>query len=122
MQLGMKTVLVVDDESEIVELVALLLEGHVSVLPAYDGESALEIVRECRPDLVLADMIMPRLDGQELCRLIRSDPAIRATKIILMSAGLRMDPAGCQADAHIAKPFDVADLTDTVNQLLLETV
>lgn len=118
----MKTVLVVDDEAEIVELIAMVLEeGDYAVLSAYDGEQALELVREHHPQLVLSDVMMPRLDGRELCRRIRSDPETSGTVIILMSAIHRLDPGGCSADELIRKPFDIMSVSDTIDRLLANT-
>lgn len=118
----MKTVLVVDDEAEIVELIAMVLEeGDYAVLSAYDGEQALELVRKHRPQLVLSDVMMPRLDGRELCRRIRSDPETSGTVIILMSAIHRLDSGGCSADELIRKPFDIMSVSDTIDRFLANT-
>ena len=118
----MKKILVVDDEAEIVELISMVLEdGDYFVLSAYDGEQALEIVREERPDLVLSDVMMPRLDGRELCKRIRSDPSTEATVVILMSAIHRIDPGECAADELIRKPFDITAVTETVDRYLAKT-
>lgn len=114
-----KKVLIVDDEAEIVELIAMVLDdGHVGLLTAYDGEQALEIVRNQRPDLVLSDVMMPRLDGRELCKKIKSNPDTCGTIIILMSAVHRIDPYECGADELISKPFDIVSVTETVNRFL----
>ena len=111
----------VDDEPEIVDLVSMVLEGEDrELLVAYDGSQALDIAREERPDLVLTDVMMPRLDGRELCMQIKADPVISETRIILMSAMRHLDPEGCKADALIQKPFDISEVADTVEQLLME--
>ncbi|MDP9382253.1 MAG: response regulator [Chloroflexota bacterium] len=116
--IGMKKILIVDDEEEIVALLAMLLDGDASVLSAYDGEQALEMVREHQPELVLTDVMMPRLDGRALCRLIRSDPATARTRVILMSAGRWLDAGECGADGLIHKPFDIPLLLQTVSRYL----
>ncbi len=117
----MKKVLIVDDEAEIVELVSMVLEDDdLSLLAAYDGEQALQIVRAERPDVVLSDIMMPRLDGRELCRQIKADPDIRDTIIILMSAVHRTEAADCGADELIRKPFDIASVTQMVSHYLDE--
>ena len=114
-----KKVLIVDDEAEIVELIAMVLDdGKVALLTAYDGEQALEIVRKQHPHLVLSDVMMPRLDGRELCKRIKGDPDTQGTVIILMSAVHRIDPADCGADELIRKPFDIISVTETVNRFL----
>ena len=115
----MKKVLIVDDEVEIVELISMVLDNDdTSLLAAYDGEQALEIVREEAPDLVLSDVMMPRLDGRELCRQIKSDPGTSDTVVILMSAVNRIDPGECDADALIHKPFDITQVMDTIDRFL----
>lgn len=115
----MKTVLIVDDEPDIVDLMSLVLtDGKTRILTAYDGEQALQTVREERPQLVLTDIMMPRLDGYSLCRQIRSDPVMKGMAIILMSALQTLDSCKCAADEYINKPFDVLSLRETVGRLL----
>jgi CheY-like chemotaxis protein len=115
----MKKVLIVDDEVEIVELIAMVLDnGKMELLSAYDGEQALEIVHESRPDLVLTDVMMPRLDGRELCKRIKSDPTTNGTVVVLMSAVNRIEAAECRADGIIRKPFDISQVSDTIDRLL----
>ena len=112
--------LVVDDEAEMLELISILLEGaDLTLLSARDGREALSIIREERPDLVLTDVMMPRLDGCELCKLIKSDPSTRGTTVVLMSAANRLESCGCEADEVIAKPFDTREITRTVSRLLV---
>lgn len=115
----MKTVLIVDDEIEIVELISMVIEdAGIRVLAAYDGEEALELVRAHHPDLVLTDIMMPRLDGRQLCQMVKDDPATSTTIVILMSAVHRVDPMQCGADELIRKPFDITSVTNTVNRFL----
>lgn len=114
-----KKVLIVDDEAEIVELISMVLEDdQLDVFVAYDGEQALTVIHEQRPDLVLTDIMMPRLDGRELCRIIKADPSTSATAVILMSAIHRIDRGECGADELIRKPFDILSVTQTVNRFL----
>ena len=118
----MKKVLIVDDEADIVEMLSMVLERKdLSLLAAYDGEQALEIVREEQPDLVLTDIMMPRLDGRELCRQIKADPSTRDTAIILMTAVHRLDAGDCGADELIRKPFDIGSMKETVTRYLART-
>ncbi len=115
----MAKVLVVDDEEYIVDLLSLLLEddGHLP-LAAFNGREALEIVRRERPALVIADVMMPLMDGEELVRAIKDDPALASTPVVLMSAlgSLRRDTP---ADGFVAKPFDL-DLVRRVIQSHLQ--
>ncbi len=121
-ELLMKKVLIVDDEAEIVELISMVPEDdELSVLAAYDGEQALELVRTHHPDLVLSDVMMPRLDGRELCRRIRSDPETSDTIVLLMSAIHRLDPEEVKADGLIRKPFDILDISDRINGYLAKS-
>ena len=115
----MKKVLIVDDETQVVELLTIVLEGdHHELFAAFDGEEALEVVRRERPHLVLSDVMMPRLDGRELCRQIKADPSTRDTSVILMSAMHRLDPGESGADEVISKPFDITSVQNVVNRLL----
>lgn len=106
--------LVVDDEHNIVDLLTDLLEGELGlrVLRAYDGLTALETFEQTRPDLVIADIMMPRLDGLSLAKRLREQ---YAAKIILMSAAVT--PRTSEF-AYIAKPFDINELLDLVSDML----
>lgn len=114
-----KTVLVVDDEPDIVDLMLMVLEDDdLSLLTAYDGREALEVVREQHPDLVLTDVMMPYLDGRDLCRAIRSDASTRDIPVVLMSAAQSVDPHECGADNWIPKPFDLRSVIYMIKYLL----
>ncbi len=119
----MPTVLVIDDDPVIVELlrVNFEIEGF-DVISAGDGEEGLEQARRERPDLVLSDIMMPRVDGLQLLSELKDDPRTRDTPVILLSAkaqnaevqqGLDMG-----ADDYVTKPFDPLDLIDRVNAVL----
>ncbi len=110
-----QTVLVVDDERYIVDLLTDLLESEgYDVRRAYDGLTALEEVAKAAPDLVITDVMMPRLDGLTLIRQLRQ----RNTElpIVLMSAAVT-DPAHPNVP-FIAKPFDIDDLLAVVARAL----
>jgi CheY-like chemotaxis protein len=104
-------VLVVDDERGIVTLLSDLLadEGY-RVVSAFDGISALQRIRDEQPDLVLADIMMPRLDGLSLLNRIREEHG--AVPVVLMSAAVT--PITREAP-YIAKPFDLDELLDLVD-------
>jgi DNA-binding response OmpR family regulator len=101
------TVLVVDDEPKLRRLVRQILEAAgFAVLEARDGQQAVETVAERRPDLVLLDVMMPRLDGMEACRRIRafSDvPVVMVTALTDEAALVR--GLGLGADEYLTKPF-----------------
>lgn len=116
-------VLIVEDEESILLSLQFLLgkEGH-TVTTARDGVAALRELQVRPPDLVLLDVMLPLIDGFELCRLIRENPALRGTRIMLVTArgreaeiarGLAMG-----ADAYLTKPFSTRDLMDKVRGLL----
>lgn len=114
----MSKVLIVDDEPEIVEMLSLVLsEEGFEVIPAYDGEHALRAMRETRPDLVLSDVMMPRVDGLEMCSRIKADPAISAIPVILMTA-LQGGLAGDCAECVIHKPFDLRLISRAIHAAL----
>ncbi len=115
----MKKVLIVDDEPEVVELISIVLDrDDLQLLEAYDGDDALEIVQAERPDLMITDLMMPGLDGIELCRRVKADPVSSGMMIITMSARRELYAEDCGADEFIRKPFDITDVVATVDRLL----
>ncbi len=116
-------ILIVDDEPNIVISLEFLMrrEGY-EVDVAADGDAALARLAEREPDLVLLDVMLPKLDGFELCRRIRADPARRAVKILMLTAkGRETEIAkglGVGADLYVTKPFSTKDLVAQVRQLL----
>ena len=120
---GGKTILVVDDESSIAMVIRLLLDDlGVAVLSAPDGDTALGMIRERRPDLVISDVMMPGLDGRELCRIIRSDPELASIRLVLMSAVHKLDLRDCEADGFLPKPFGLEMLEGMVERFLADVV
>jgi two-component system alkaline phosphatase synthesis response regulator PhoP len=116
-------ILVVDDERDIVDLVSYNLEKEgFKVLKAYDGESALRMVQTKSPDLVILDLMLPGVQGLEVCRKIRENPCSASLPIIMLTAkgeevdrvvGLEMG-----ADDYVAKPFSVRELSARVRAIL----
>ena len=108
-------ILIVDDEKDLVDLVAYNLEREgYAVLKAYDGEEALNIIRSRKPDLVLLDLMLPGIQGLEICRIVRSAPETATLPIIMLTArGEEADRViGLEigADDYVAKPFSVREL------------
>ena len=104
-------VVLVDDEPNIRETVAFILEAEgVEVETAGDGMEGLEAVRRCRPRVVLLDVMMPRLDGYEVCREIRRDPDLEGVFVVILTArGQKADEVRSLevgADLYMSKPFD----------------
>ncbi len=114
--MAMGTVLVVDDDRAIVELVEIALEdqGYV-VLSAVNG-AALQIARDQQPDVILLDILMPGMDGVEVCQRLRADPATASIPIVAMSAQDRLHASSSQmaVDDRLSKPFEIAGLYTTV--------
>ena len=120
-------ILVVDDEIYIVHILdfSLGMEGY-EVVTALDGEQALEKLKVEKPDLIVLDIMMPKLDGYEVCKAIKSDPETRQIPVILLSAkGRNVDQKmgfDVGADDYITKPFSPRKLVERINQLLGQTV
>jgi two-component system alkaline phosphatase synthesis response regulator PhoP len=120
----MARILVVDDEPDIVRAVVRLLNarGH-DVATARDGHEALEHVRRSPPDLVIVDLDLPRIDGLEVCRRIKSSEATRHIPVVMMTAAyLSVADANrgtrLGADEFLAKPFTKQVLLHNVARLL----
>ncbi len=107
-------ILIVDDVQVNVQIIKKSLQDKYIIETAESGEDALQIIPEFRPDLILLDIMMPGIDGYEVCRRVRKEPQYRFTKIILVSAKSLVDDrlqgyeAG--ADDYITKPFDKKEL------------
>jgi two-component system alkaline phosphatase synthesis response regulator PhoP len=116
-------ILVVDDEIYIVHILdfSLGMEGY-EVLTALDGEQALEKARTEKPDLIVLDIMMPKLDGYETCKRLKADPEVKDVPVILLSAkGRNVDQkVGFEvgADDYITKPFSPRKLVERINAIL----
>ncbi|HEY9735875.1 MAG TPA: response regulator [Trichocoleus sp.] len=119
----MSTVLIVDDSSTLREMIAgLLINAGMNVVEARDGVEAKEMIETNPPDLVVLDIVMPHMNGYELCRWIKNTPNTQTIPVVICSSkseefdrywGMKQG-----ADAYIAKPFRPNDMIDTVKQLL----
>ncbi len=112
---GRVLVLVVDDEPNIRETIAFMLEMEgFRVATAEDGESGFAEIARLRPPIVLLDAMMPRRDGFEVCRAVRSDPSLARVKIVMVTAlGQQADrerAMAAGADHYLTKPFDEDEL------------
>jgi two-component system alkaline phosphatase synthesis response regulator PhoP len=116
-------VLVVDDDRSIVKVLSGYLEqSGYQVISAFDGEMAIHLLRRERPDLVILDLMMPNRDGWEVTQLVRADPVLSATPVIILTArvedtdkilGLELG-----ADDYITKPFNAREVVARVKSLL----
>ncbi len=116
-------ILVVDDDTEIVRLLRAYLEqGGYQVLVAYDGETALHILRREHPDLVILDLLLPDRDGWDVTRIVRSDPGLAATAIIMLTARVEDQDkiVGLEigADDYVTKPFNPREVMARVRAVL----
>ena len=117
----MKRILLADDDSAIRLLVnATLRSKEYTLVEAIDGEQALSLARETLPDLVLLDVSMPKLDGAEVCRLLKSDPATQGIRIIMLTGRPQGedDSAGSGPDGYFTKPFSPLALLDKIAEVL----
>jgi len=121
-----KTVLIVDDEEYIVtSLEYVMKSAGYEVEVAYDGEQAIEKVKETAPDLLILDVMMPKLDGFEVCEKIRANPLWESIRIIMLTAkgrdSERDKGISLGADAYMTKPFSTRDILKRVTELLGDT-
>jgi len=115
-------VLCADDDADILALLAIRLErAGFRVAQAVDGEQALSLARKLRPDVLVLDVMMPRLSGTEVLGALRGDEATAAIPVVLLSA--RAQEADVErgleagADAYLAKPFQAPELIEVVGRL-----
>ena len=116
-------ILIVDDEPNIViSLEYLMRRAGYDVAVAADGESALGAVAEAPPDLVILDVMLPKVNGFEVCRRLRADPRWSGIKILMLTAkGRETEVArGVEvgADAYVTKPFSTRDLVAQIEVML----
>jgi DNA-binding response OmpR family regulator len=118
-----KKILIADDEPNIVvSLEFLMKQSGYDVRVATNGEDALRVVGEFKPDLILLDVMMPHLSGYDVCQKVRENPAWAGVRIIMLSAKGRdvevNKGMAVGADAYVTKPFSTKDLMATVREML----
>lgn len=116
-------VVVVDDEPDFCQVVGeLLRRQNLVVHAAYSALEGLSLIQDVRPDLVLADVMMPEVSGLELIRRLRADPVLGRVPTIVVSALVKQEERAAAleagADAFIPKPFSVRDLRETIARYL----
>jgi CheY-like chemotaxis protein len=112
-------VVIADDEIHVVDVLGLLLEPlGVRVVKAYNGEQALAAAREHRPHLVLTNVLMPKLGGIEVCRLLKIAGGDSTVAVVLVTSLPREDLPACDADDIISKPFDTTRVEECVRRFL----
>jgi DNA-binding response OmpR family regulator len=117
-----KNILIVEDERYIAEAEKLILENDFDVHLAKDGIEGLDKMKRIRPDVVILDIMLPKMDGFQLCQKIREDKTLKNTKIVMVTSKNQeadeeygMDTG---ADDYIMKPFEPAELMHVINQVL----
>ena len=121
-----KRILLVDDEKDMVYAVRLHLEAnHFEVLTATDGQEALDKSRREKPDLIILDLMLPKIDGYKVCRMLKFDDKYKNIPIIMFTARAQKsdEKLGFEvgADAYLTKPFEPEMLLRKIKELLKES-
>ena len=118
----MPRLMVVDDDPEVVTLLELAFQEHYEVVSAQDGLEAIERVANCQPDILLIDIMMPKMNGFQLCQALRRTVPYRTAPILFLTAKSgrkdREYANRCGADAYILKPFDVKKLYELIESIV----
>lgn len=118
-----KRLLIVDDEADLAEMIKFRMENNgYEVLLAHDGQAALEMARKESPDLIILDLMLPKMDGYKVCGLLKKDSRYSHIPIIIFSAKGQEDDMKLGqelgADAYITKPFEPQVLLGKINELI----
>ncbi len=121
--LPQSTILIVDDNAQNVELLQAFLESlPVKIVTAFDGVDALEKVQQYNPDLILLDIMMPRMSGFQVCRKLKSEPRTRDIQVLMVTAlnelGDIEQASECGTDDFVSKPVNKLELLTRVKSLL----
>jgi CheY-like chemotaxis protein len=116
-------ILIVDDNRENLELLEAYLEDiDCKTIAAYDGPEALEIIKKDKPDLILLDIMMPKMSGFEVCRRVKNDPATAHIPIIMVTAlndfGDMQRAVDCGTDDFVSKPVNKLEMLTRVKTML----
>ena len=120
-----KKILLVDDEEDIVKVVSLRLKvAGYEIVTAFDGEEALDKARSVGPDLIILDIMLPKIDGYKVCGLLKNDIRYSKIPIIMFTARAQTDDVTLGkelgADDYLTKPFDARVLLEKIKNLLPE--
>lgn len=121
-EIGRKKILIADDEPSVRQLLLRMLSNKYFVLEAGDGEEAVKLARSEQPDLVLMDLMMPKMDGYAACYAIKADPITKSIPVVMLTAidhqlNVKLSKE-IGADGYITKPFNSQELLDTIDQFL----
>src|SRR5262245_45558857 len=119
----MKTVLIIDDDAEYRELIGKILQHNGwETLQADNGDDGIALARSHRPQVVLCDLLMPRCNGFQVCRSLRSEPSLRDTKIVVTSGrnfeSDRQSAFSAGADEYVTKPINPSQLVVLLARIL----
>jgi len=120
---GKKKILLVDDEKDLVETLTFRLEANeYEVVKAYNGQEGLDKARKEKPDLIILDLMLPKIDGYKVCRMLKFDEKYKKIPIIMFTARAREEDRKMGeevgADAYITKPFEPQALLGKIQELL----
>jgi len=118
-----KKILVVDDETSLVDLLLIRLEANgYETFAAYDGQEGLDKARSLKPDLIILDLMLPKLDGYRVCRMLKFDEKYKHIPVIMFTARAQESDKklGLEvgADAYIVKPFEPEILLSKIKELI----
>lgn len=122
-----KKIVVVDDDKVTLTILKMVLTRHeFQVFGAQDGQEGYELVLKEKPDVLISDMLLPKIDGLNLCKKIKENPELKNTKVILITAvykgmTFRFEAKDYGADGFIEKPIDTKGLISRIEALLKES-
>ncbi|MFP4403236.1 MAG: response regulator [Nanoarchaeota archaeon] len=123
-KIGKKKILIIDDEYAIRELVEFTLEDDYDILKAENADSAFKIISSNKPDLIILDIMMPRIDGYDVCKKLKEDKNTKDIPVIMLTAKHSMDDLNkaikCDVDEFITKPFEPELLKQRIDCYLLK--
>jgi len=120
-----KKILVIDDETELLKAISIRLKASgYEVITAQDGQEGLEKAKSSNPDLIVLDILMPKMDGYEVCRLLKFDEKYKSIPVIMLTAKAQdIDKTMGKkvgVDDYITKPFETQDLVDKIKKYIGE--
>jgi len=121
-QIHKKKILIVDDEPSVRRVLRKMLSKNYIVLEAEDGEEAVNMASNEKPDLILMDLMMPKMDGYTSCHVIKTDPVTKVIPVVMLTAvdqelNVKLGQE-LGADGYITKPFRSQELLDSVDSFL----
>lgn len=121
-----KKILIVDDEPDLVEMMKMrLLANNYDVVCAYDGAAGLDMAKKENPDLIILDLMLPKMDGYKVCGLLKMDIRYKKIPIIMFTARAqesdKKQAEDVGVDAYISKPFELKLVVEKINEFLKQT-